>query len=135
VILVRAGARDRDDDRPDVAVVVDRGVGGEGDGHAEQVGSAAAPRTARCQVDVTCGLPHRWGTTSRMNEGEEPKVPETPAVPEAPPLPEVEQEPMDEIIAGAPSPEAIIEAAEPVEDVLAAQPSVDELLGRDRDEQ
>lgn len=67
-----------------------------------------------------------------MTEGEEPKA--TPPVPAAPALPEVEQESTDEIIAGAPSPEEIIEAAEPAEDVLAAQPSVDELLGRDRDE-
>jgi hypothetical protein len=55
-------------------------------------------------------------------------------VPPPPALPEVEQESMEDIIAGAPSIDEIIESAEPAEDVLAAQPSVDELLGRDRDE-
>ena len=54
--------------------------------------------------------------------------------PPTPDLPEVEQEPVDDILAAAPSIEEIIQAAEPVEDVLAAEPSVDELLGRDRDE-
>jgi hypothetical protein len=56
------------------------------------------------------------------------------AVPPPPSLPEVEQESTEDILAGAPSTEDIIEAAEPAEDVLASQPSVDELLGRDRDE-
>ncbi|WCB96171.1 hypothetical protein DSM104299_04927 [Baekduia alba] len=56
------------------------------------------------------------------------------AVPPPPALPEVEQESTEDILANAPSPEEIIEAAEPAEDVLASQPSVDELLGRDRDE-
>jgi hypothetical protein len=64
-----------------------------------------------------------------MPEGDDPKA--TP-VPDAPALPEVEQESTDEILAHAPSPEEIIEAAEPAEEVLASQPSVDELLGRDR---
>jgi hypothetical protein len=73
-----------------------------------------------------------------MTDDEKPPPAATPPVPdsplEAPALPEVEQESMDDIIAGAPTPEEIIEAAEPAADVLAAQPSVDELLGRDRDE-
>jgi hypothetical protein len=55
-------------------------------------------------------------------------------VPPPPPLPDVEQESTDDILAGAPSPEEIVEAAEPAEDVIAAQPSVEELLGHDRDE-
>jgi len=54
--------------------------------------------------------------------------------PPPPSLPEVEQESTEDILAGAPSIEEIIEHAEPAEDVLASQPSVDELLGRDRDE-
>jgi hypothetical protein len=55
-------------------------------------------------------------------------------VPPPPKLPEVKEESTEEILAGAPSADEIIQAAEPAEDVLAAQPSVDELLGRDRDE-
>jgi hypothetical protein len=55
-------------------------------------------------------------------------------VPPPPTLPDVEQESTDDILAGAPSPEEIVEAAEPAEDVIAGQPSVDELLGHDRDE-
>jgi hypothetical protein len=55
-------------------------------------------------------------------------------VPPPPSLPEVKQESTEDILAGAPSTEEIIEHAEPAEDVLASQPSVDELLGRDRDE-
>ncbi|HEY6759668.1 MAG TPA: hypothetical protein VI318_09265 [Baekduia sp.] len=57
-----------------------------------------------------------------------------PPVPAPPPLPEVEQESTEDILAHAPSTEEIIQAAEPAEDVLASQPTVDELLGRDRDE-
>jgi hypothetical protein len=57
-----------------------------------------------------------------------------PAVPTPPALPDVQQESTEDILAGAPSTEEIIESAEPAEDVLAAQPSVDELLGKDRDE-
>jgi hypothetical protein len=57
-----------------------------------------------------------------------------PATPPPPHLPEVEQESMQDIIAGAPSTDEIIASAERAEDVLGAQPSVDELLGRDRDE-
>lgn len=56
------------------------------------------------------------------------------AVPPAPALPEVEQESTDDILAAAPSPEDIIQAAEPADDIVAAEPSVDELLGHDRDE-
>jgi hypothetical protein len=59
---------------------------------------------------------------------------EQPPVPPPPKLPEVKEESTEDILAGAPSAEEIIQAAEPAEDVLAAQPSVDELLGRDRDE-
>jgi hypothetical protein len=55
-------------------------------------------------------------------------------VPPPPSLPEVRQESTEDILAGAPSTEEIIEQAEPAEDVLAAEPSVDELLGRDRDD-
>jgi hypothetical protein len=55
-------------------------------------------------------------------------------VPPPPSLPDVKQESTEDILAGAPSTEEIIEHAEPAEDVLAAQPSVDELLGRNRDE-
>jgi hypothetical protein len=53
-----------------------------------------------------------------------------PATPPPPALPDVEQESPEEIIAGAPSIEEIVEGAESAQDVLAAQPSVDELLGR-----
>jgi hypothetical protein len=56
------------------------------------------------------------------------------AVPPPPKLPEIHTESTDDILAGAPSPEEIVESAEPAEDVIAAQPGVDELLGRDRDE-
>jgi hypothetical protein len=51
-----------------------------------------------------------------------------PATPPPPALPDVEQESPEEIIAGAPSTEEIIESAESAQDVLAAQPSVEELL-------
>lgn len=51
-----------------------------------------------------------------------------PATPPPPALPDVEQESPEDIIAGAPSPEQIIESAESAQDVLAAQPSVEELL-------
>lgn len=65
---------------------------------------------------------------------EEPLQPAADAVPPPPKLPEVESESTDDILAGAPSIDEIVEAAEPAEDVIASQPSVDELLGRDRDE-
>jgi hypothetical protein len=55
-------------------------------------------------------------------------------VPPPPKLPDVETESTDDILAGAPSPDEIVQAAEPAEDVIAAQPGVDELLGRDRDD-
>jgi hypothetical protein len=55
-------------------------------------------------------------------------------VPPTPPLPEVAQESTDDILSATPSPEEIVQNAVPAEDVIAAQPSVDELLGRDRDE-
>jgi hypothetical protein len=55
-------------------------------------------------------------------------------VPPPPKLPDVEPESTDDILANAPSPEDIVQAAEPAEDVIASQPGVDELLGRDRDD-
>lgn len=60
--------------------------------------------------------------------------PDDTPVPPPPKIPEVKPESTDDILAGAPSPEEIVEAAEPVEDVIAGQPGVDELLGHDRDE-
>lgn len=61
-------------------------------------------------------------------------MPEDDPVPPPPKLPKIETESTDDILAGAPSPEEIVQSAEPAEDVIAAQPGVDELLGRDRDE-
>lgn len=61
-------------------------------------------------------------------------MPEDDPVPPAPKLPEIETESTDDILAHAPSPEEIVQAAEPAEDVIASQPGVDELLGRDRDD-
>ncbi|HET6510131.1 MAG TPA: hypothetical protein VFG42_25290 [Baekduia sp.] len=60
--------------------------------------------------------------------------PDDDPVPPPPKLPDVETESTDDILARAPSPEEIVEAAEPAEDVIASQPGVDELLGRDRDD-
>jgi hypothetical protein len=55
-------------------------------------------------------------------------------LPPPPKLPDVEPESTDDILARAPSPDEIVQAAEPAEDVIASQPGVDELLGRDRDD-
>lgn len=60
-------------------------------------------------------------------------MPSDDAVPPPPKLPEIEPAATDDILARAPSPEEIVEAAEPAEAVIAAQPGVDELLGRERD--
>jgi hypothetical protein len=60
--------------------------------------------------------------------------PDDTPVPPPPKLPAIESESADDILAGAPSPEEIVQAAEPAEDVIASQPGVDELLGRDRDD-
>ncbi len=73
-------------------------------------------------------------TSDEQDPAEPLPTPADALAPPPPQLPEVEQESTEDIIAGAPSTEEIIERAEPAEDVLAAQPSVDELLGRDRDE-
>lgn len=61
-------------------------------------------------------------------------MPEDDPVPPPPKLPEIDTESTDDILARAPSPEEIVQAAEPAEDVIASQPGVDELLGRDREE-
>ena len=49
-----------------------------------------------------------------------------------PQLPEVESPPPEDVLAGVPSKEEIIDEARSAEKVIEQQPSVDELLGRDR---
>src|SRR4051794_34745196 len=142
-------ALDRADGRQRVVVLADlRGfdLGRQREDHGRSFPPCSGPRygaghrTARSAC-LTLDLRRcdPAGSTSPMTTDEpDPAGPlPTPADALAPPppqLPEVEQESTEDIIAGAPSTEEIIEHAEPAEDVLAAQPSVDELLGRDRDE-
>ena len=58
-------------------------------------------------------------------------VPRAPGV-QPPSLPEVDSPPSEDVLAGVPSKEEVVEDAQSPDEIIAAQPSVDDLLGPDR---